>query len=179
MKGRKRLRLGWADGEIDLVPLIDCVFLLLLFFLLCGRLTLDQRPEQITVPPGKTAHPIVKGERPREVISVSGLHGERATLELSGRHFAARPGEDGYAALRALLDHVWDAAEKRPDARSGLQLPQVTVEIRADGDADFRVVQELEQVVADCVDPVSMQAKSGARRPFVDVDFTARKPDGN
>ena len=46
-----------ADAEVDLVPLIDCVFLLLLFFMLCGRIAMDQRAEQITVPPTKTSAP--------------------------------------------------------------------------------------------------------------------------
>ena len=47
--------LAFADADVDLVPMIDCIFLLLLFFMLCGRITIDQRVEQITVPPTKTA----------------------------------------------------------------------------------------------------------------------------
>lgn len=55
---RRHLPLQLADHEIDLVPLIDCVFLLLLFFMLCGHLSVSERAEQITVPPARTAETI-------------------------------------------------------------------------------------------------------------------------
>ena len=66
-------KLEHADAELDLVPMIDCIFLLLLFFMLCGRITMDQRVEQITVPPTKTAQ---KPDNPKDweriVINVFG-----------------------------------------------------------------------------------------------------------
>ena len=68
---RRRLPLHLADYEIDLVPLIDCVFLLLLFFMLCGHLSVTDRVEQITVPPAKTAKSIPPPDRWRhEVINL-------------------------------------------------------------------------------------------------------------
>ena len=61
----RRLTLQFADTEVDLVPLIDCVFLLLLFFMLCGHISVNNRAEQITVPPAKTAQPILPPQQDR------------------------------------------------------------------------------------------------------------------
>src|SRR3954464_8827721 len=69
---KSKRRLEHADAEIDLVPMIDCIFLLLLFFMLCGRITMDQRTEQITVPPTKTANKFTSKEWMRVVINVFG-----------------------------------------------------------------------------------------------------------
>src|SRR3954467_13684697 len=99
MATRRRFRFTWADGEIDLVPLIDCVFLLLLFFLLCGRMTLDQRSEQITVPPAKTARATHHGDLQREIVNVRRM---RDGNEISvGTH--AFSGPEALVGLRALL----------------------------------------------------------------------------
>ena len=52
---RRRLALMQIDDHVDLVPLIDCVFLILLFFMLVGHLSDRSAADSITVPPGKTA----------------------------------------------------------------------------------------------------------------------------
>ena len=60
-----------AEDSLDLVPLIDCVFLLLLFFILCGRISFDQRTEMISVPPTISARNL-KTEPERIIINVYG-----------------------------------------------------------------------------------------------------------
>jgi len=87
-----------------------------------------------------------------------------------------------YAKLRSKLDDVYNHAEKYDDPKkSGCKLPKVVAEIRADCDTEYRVVQEIQQVLSDTIDPNDgMKPKKGATpdtmRPFVNIDFTARKP---
>ena len=181
-----RLHLDQADDHLDLVPLIDCIFLLLLFFMLCGRMSTDQRTEQITVPPTKTAVKFEDKKWPREVINVFGTtkagDPPRNSLRLGTQTFESKGIDDytGYQKLRAILDQIYDRAEKYDDPKgSGMKLPQVIVEIRADGNTEYRVVQEIQQVLTDGMDLTTMQPKKGfdpkTGRPFVNLDFTTRR----
>jgi biopolymer transport protein ExbD len=187
--GKKRgIRLPQADDHIDLVPLIDCVFLILLFFILVGRLSVDQRAEQITVPPTKTAVKFdeTKGKWGREVINVFGSTKDgdppRNTIKLGQYSFSQQGVNDysGYQKLRDLLNSTYDRAEKYEDPKiKGLMLPKVIVEIRADSDAEYRLVQEIQQVLTDTMDLTTMQPKKSfdpkLAKPFVNLDFTTRK----
>ncbi|MBA3709528.1 MAG: biopolymer transporter ExbD [Planctomycetes bacterium] len=186
MRASFKGRLTHADADLDLVPMIDCIFLLLLFFMLCGRISMEERPEQITVPPTKTATTHAK-EWEKAVINVRGgeAGGVATTTITIGPHVFRSVGNGdhrAYAQLRAVLDRMYDRAPKYADAKvAGLRLPKVEIEVRADGDADYRVVQELEQVLADCVDAQTLLPRAGAveqRRPFVHVGFSARLVDG-
>ena len=49
---RKRTALPQADGHLDLVPLIDCVFLILLFFMMTTRFTAEERTLAAVLPTG-------------------------------------------------------------------------------------------------------------------------------
>jgi biopolymer transport protein ExbD len=174
-----------ADADVDLVPMIDCIFLLLLFFMLCGRLTTDNRPEQITVPPTKTATKIDEKSWPREVINVSGStqRGQppRAVFAIGPHRFVAEGWDDyhAYSQVRALFDEVYARADTYADpAPTGLRLPRVLVQIRADADTEYRVVQELQQILSDSIDPATMLPNDTAvRRPFTHIEFTTRRPD--
>jgi biopolymer transport protein ExbD len=189
-KKRRGPKFTFGDAEIDLVPMIDCIFLILLFFMLCGRITIDQRSSQITVPPTKTANKFKDKEGwTRTIINVYGStkYGDppRNTIELPARHqkWNSQGVNDysGYQGLRAALDQIYDKAGKYDDPKkSGMLLPKVVVEIRADADTEYRVVEEIQQVLSDTMDLTNMQPKKGVNikdaRPFVNVDFTARKP---
>jgi hypothetical protein len=182
-----RLHLDQADDHLDLVPLIDCIFLLLLFFMLCGRMSTDQRTEQITVPPTKTAVKFdeSKAKWQREVINIFGTtkagDPPRNSLRLGTKTFISKGIDDytGYQALRAILDQIYDRAEKYDDPKgSGMKLPKVIIEIRADSNTEYRVVQEVQQILTDGMDLTKMQPKKGFDpkngRPFVTLDFTTR-----
>ena len=183
--GRRKLRLPQQDDHLDLVPLIDCVFLILLFFMLVGRLSTDQRTEQITVPPTKTATKFEDNKWSREVINIFGSTKDgdppRNTIRIGNRDFNQTGVADfsGYAAMRLIFDKVYDKAEKYTDPKSGLSLPKVIVELRADADTEYRVVQEMQQVLTDTVDPNNkMQIKKvdpKNMKPFVNIDFTTRR----
>jgi len=186
---KSRFQIEQADADVDLVPLIDCVFLLLLFFMLCGHMTLEQRVEQITVPPTKTAQ---KLDDPKDweriVINVFGStktgSPPRNTIRIDNKNYVSS-GVDSYESyqkLRQVLDVVYDRAAKFEDPKkTGFMLPKVVLEIRADSDTEYRVVQEVQQVVSDSINPFdAMKPKAmtpAQAKPFVFLNFTSRKPD--
>jgi biopolymer transport protein ExbD len=184
---KKRMKLPQADDHLDLVPLIDCVFLILLFFMLVGRLSTDQRTEQITVPPTKTAVKFdeTKSKWRREVINVFGStqtgDPPRNTIKMGTKSFSQTGINDysGYVEMRRILDRIYDGADKYTDPKSKMELPKVIIEIRADADTEYRVVQELQQILTDTVDVSKMQPKQNIDprqlKSFVNLDFTTRK----
>jgi biopolymer transport protein ExbD len=188
--GKSRFKLQQADAEVDLVPLIDCVFLLILFFMLCGHLTLDQRVEQITVPPTKTAQTLQDPEKwERIVVNVFGStksgNPPRNTIRINSINYVSTGVDnfEAYQKLRQVLDQAYDRAEKFPDPKNtGFMLPKVVLEIRADADTEYRVVQEVQQVVSGSINPFDgmkpMTISSPAQaKPFVFLNFTTRKPE--
>ena len=183
-----KLHIEQADDHLDLVPLIDCIFLLLLFFMLCGRMSTDQRTEQISVPPTKTAMKFEDKKWQREVINVFGTtkagDPPRNSLRIGTQTFNSKGINDytGYQQLRTILDQIYDRAEKYDDPKgTGMKLPKVIVEIRADANTEYRVVQEIQQILTDGMDLTNMQPKKGFNplngHPFVNLDFTTRKSD--
>jgi biopolymer transport protein ExbD len=189
-KKHKKKQFKQMGDDLDLVPLIDVVFLILLFFILCGRLTLDQRTEQITVPPTKTAVKLKEmNEWERVIVNVFGSTKSgsppRNTISMPPMQPWVTSGIDdytGYQKLRDALNKVHDKAVKYDDPKgSGMRLPKVIVEIRADADTEYRVVQEIQQVLSDTIDPFNnMLPRQGvdpkSLKCFVNVDFTTRLP---
>jgi len=175
--------------DVDLVPLIDCVFLLLLFFMLCGRMSMDNRAQQITVPPTKTAVKFdPKGHGWGHIVvnvfgSTQSGTPPRNSIRVGKQDFAAKGIDDysAYQGLRTLLDQVYDQAEKYDDPKgTGMKLPKVIIELRADADTEYRVVQEVQQVVTDVMDLTNMQPKKdfnpATQKCFVNINFTTRRP---
>lgn len=188
--GKSRFKLEQSDAEVDLVPLIDCVFLLLLFFMLCGHITLEQRVEQITVPPTKTAQKLEEPEKwERIVVNVFGStktgNPPRNTIRINNVNYVSSGVDnfESYQKLRQVLDQAYDRSEKFPDPKkTGFMLPKVVLEIRADADTEYRVVQEVQQVVSDSINPFdAMKPKAisnpAQAKPFVFLNFTTRKPE--
>jgi biopolymer transport protein ExbD len=176
---RRRFSLPQGDHEVDLVPLIDCVFLLLLFFLLCGHLSVAERAEQITVPPARTAQEIIPPDQWRhEVLNLGGGRQDLPVRIRLGASFdsVGLNHTDGLTRLRALLDRLHAYSATYRDPASGLEIPQVIMELRVDADVPWGAVQEVEQVLADSVDPLTGLSKDGARRPFIHLTFSARDP---
>jgi biopolymer transport protein ExbD len=189
-EGKKgRFHLPQADTEVDLVPLIDCVFLVLLFFMLCGRMAMDARAEQITVPPTKTSSkPVKQAGWGQFIVNVYGMPREggmgRNSIQLGNHKFESKDDGkyEGYQRLRTMLDGIYDRAEKYQDVKNPkMRLPQVVLEIRADADTEYRVVQEIEQVASDAINPFDgMKPRTvpdEQKRSFVILNFTTRKPE--
>ena len=180
----RRLTLQFADTEVDLVPLIDCVFLLLLFFMLCGHISVNNRAEQITVPPAKTAQPINPPQDWRhEIINLGGGRANDANEAVRirlGQAFdsAGLPPYEGLTRLRALLDQLLTMSPTYRDPTSGMLLPQVLIELRIDADVPWLAVQEIQQVLADSIVPATGLPKdiNERRRPFTRIAFSVRDP---
>ena len=186
---KSRFKLEHADADVDVVPLIDCVFLLLLFFMLCGHMSLEQRVEQITVPPTKTAQKLDTPDKwERVVVNVYGSTQSgrplRNTIRINNVNYTSNGADnfESYIKLRQVLDVVYDKAEKFEDPKgTKFMLPKVVLEIRADADTEYRVVQEVQQVVSDSINPsdgMKPKAVSDPKqaKPFVFLNFTTRKP---
>jgi biopolymer transport protein ExbD len=185
---KSRFKLEHADAEVDLVPMIDCIFLLLLFFMLCGRITMDQRVEQISVPPTRTAQEVKNPKQwERIVINVFGStqagSPPRNTIRINNTNYSSLGPDsyESYIALRRVLDKAYDQSTKFPDPKNtGLQLPMIVLEIRADADTEFRVVQEVQQIASDTINPNDgmkpHQVTPATMKPFVFLVFTTRKP---
>jgi biopolymer transport protein ExbD len=187
---KKKFQIPTDDVEVDLVPMIDCVFLLLLFFMLCGHITIEQRVEQITVPPTKTAQKLEDPEKwERVVVNVYGStkagNPPRNTIRVNNVNYVASGVDnfEAYQKLRQVLDAQYDRADKFPDPKNtGFMLPKVVLEIRADADTEYRVVQEVQQVVSDSINPFDgMKPKAisnpAQAKPFVFLNFTTRSPE--
>lgn len=188
-KKKGRLAVPVDDIEVDLVPMIDVVFLLLLFFMLCGHITMETRVEQITVPPTKTAQTPETPEKWERIIvnvfgSTSAGKPPRNTIRVNNVNYVAQGIDnfEAYQKLRQVLDAAYDRAEKFPDPKkTGFMLPKVVLEIRADADTEYRVVQEVQQVVSGSINPFDgmkpMTISSPAQaKPFVFLNFTTRSP---
>lgn len=193
MSGKKRKKhFDTISDELDLVPLIDVCFLILLFFILCGRLTLDQRTEQITVPPTKTAQKLAEiGGWERVVVNVYGStqngkppRNSIAMPPLLPWYSDKVDDYTGYQHLRQELNKIHDKVEKYDDPKgTGMRLPRAIVEIRADAETEYRVVQEIQQVLSDTIDPFNnmlpKNVKPSELKAFVNIDFTTRRPGEN
>lgn len=181
----RKPKLESTETDIDMTPMIDLVFLLIIFFILAGKISNDNRTDQITVPPTTTATKLEPKDR--IIINVFGTTKAgtppRNSIKV-GNHIFSAKGIDDYSAyqqLRAVLDLAYDRADKEPDAKiPGLMLPKVVVEVRADADTEYRVVQEVLQVITDSIDPSNkMLPKTvpvAQMRPFVQINYTSRRP---
>jgi biopolymer transport protein ExbD len=181
-------KLESTSEEIDMTPMIDLVFLLIIFFILAGKISSETRTQQITVPPTKTATKLEVKDR--IIINVFGTTKEgsppRNSIRVGNQTFQAKGVDDysAYSQLRALLDRAYDRADKTPDVKNPkLQIPEVVLEIRADADTEYRVVQEVLQVVTDSVEPDDQMRPNTLApeqlKPFIAINYTTRLPGEN
>lgn len=182
-----------TDEELDLNPLIDVITMLIIFFILGGKMSQDIRTEQITVPPTKTATKLEteNGWR-RLVVNVFGttqtVKGEPSMkIKVGTKEYENKGIDDysGYIALRSLLDaeYVHEANENNlmPDPKgTGMMLPKIVIELRADSNTQYRVIQEIQQIITDSINPNDNmkphQVSPKDLKPFVNINFTSRIP---
>jgi biopolymer transport protein ExbD len=182
LRKRRTLYLLQADEEIDLVPLIDCVFLILLFFMLCGQLTTNDRVEQISVPPAKTAKKIELDQPWRhEVLNIGGGPVSAPVRIRCGTVFdsAGLSEVEGHQRLRRLLDQLYDSSPTDPRSAHA-DRPAVVIELRADSDVPWRTMQTVQQLLADSIDPLTgLPSTSNNRKSFTELLFSTRASDGS
>lgn len=133
------------DVDAGILPLINVVFLLLIFFMLAGRLT-EAAPFSV-VPPVSEQAAAAEAAAPREAAVLVAADGR---LALNGAPMGA-------AALRAALA---DALARRPD------LP---VSLKADGGAEAAEVVAVMESLRDAgVRRLQLYAQAGAQPPRED-----------
>ena len=202
--GKRKAKTKQPDIELDLTPMIDVIFLLIIFFILAGKITSDISNTDITVPPTKTGEEreplegwkIVKvecwGETQDRAHGLAKNFITIGTAATQDNPFVSQGSSaddplafEGYIRLREVLDSYWVRAEKYQDeGYPGLELPKIIIELRADADTEYRVVQEIQQVMSDTI---SVQPDASGRfmrpkdpqKPFVKIRFTTRIPDEN
>jgi biopolymer transport protein ExbD len=180
---RRTFLLPFSDADIDLVPLIDCVFLLLLFFMLCGHLTVTQRAEQITVPPARTAEKIYIDQHWRhEVINFGGERiGDPVRIRFGQSFDSANLSQpEAWRRLRLYLDQLYDSSPSVHHQRTDWpEHKQVIIELRADGEVPWHTIQTAQQILADSIDPITgLPNQRPHRRPFIELLFSTRAEDG-
>ncbi len=189
-------KLSQPDDQIDLTPMIDMIFLLIIFFILAGKITSDMKNEHITVPPTETAEKIeIPDDWGHHVINVFGSSQNEAakglpprnSIQFDGNGAWRSEGSDdmtGYQKLRNMLDDVYNESDHYLDPKTGMfKLPKVIIEIRADADTEYRVIQEVQQICAYTNDPYDMMKPRKPKNPknpaegampFVNLMFTTR-----
>jgi biopolymer transport protein ExbD len=193
IKKHKKLALLMKDDDIDLNPLIDVITMLIIFFILGGKMSQDIRVADITVPPTKTATKLEdEPEWQRLIVNVFGntqtSKGEPTLKIKVGNNEYVSEGIDNFNAyikLRDLLDRTYirEANDNRlmDDPKgTGMRLPKWVIELRADSNTQYRVIQEIQQVITDSINPSDGMkphlVSPKDLKPFVNINFTSRIP---
>ncbi len=166
------------DDDLDLNPLIDVITTLLVFFIIGGRLN-DRVADQITVPPTRTGEPMTATAQQHLRIDLTGdSQGIAIAIGTTHRFAGGALERQPYVDLRELLDRVHERASKR--WQDGVAVADVAIELRADADTPYHMVQEVMAITADAIDPAGATSRAGdeARRPFTDLRFTTRDAGG-
>lgn len=114
------LKKGHAFGVLNLTPLIDVVFLLLIFFLVASRFAEEDRQLEVALPTASEAKPLI--DKPRDFV---------INIDEMGRYFVNE--------TLMTLQEV-DAALDRAMAANPMTQ---TVNIRADKRVDFEYVLQI------------------------------------
>jgi biopolymer transport protein ExbD len=127
---RRDDRLEEADSaDVDIAPLIDVVFLLLVFFMSIWQAAHMEVKAELTLPPGPQANPEIKRDQDRLVINV----------DYQGDYYVS----NRLLSLNQLREQVL-----RPEAarnRDAEGFSTRTVYIRADADIEWQHVREVMQ----------------------------------
>ena len=108
MRRKKRLETG-EDAEVAMSPLIDCVFLLLIFFLVTSMLKRKEMLIPINLP-DQTASTAHTAEDNVLIIGIDSEGQASRPLELEGIN-----GELRYEAIGNLTDYLKNLVEQDPD----------------------------------------------------------------
>jgi biopolymer transport protein ExbD len=131
-----RIDKGRLGGSLELTPMIDVVFLLMIFFLVASKLDEADRSIDVVLPDATAAKPLTS--RPREFV---------VNVDRGGRYYAgARPVE-----LDELRDLLRQAAADNPQRQ--------TVILRADEETAHKfVVAAMDACVQAGIDDYQVQS---------------------
>jgi biopolymer transport protein ExbD len=143
---------GGADDkcEPNLVPLLDVVLQLLMFFMMCVNFVTEQVNEEIKLPYAQSARPMDKGDQDVLFLNLN----ERGELLVPGK-------EEPLSILRTkyyLKTQYKDLAAASPDGKV-----RTVIVIRAHKDADYsQVYQVLQMCKAEGFRKLSLRAMTKA-----------------
>jgi len=132
-----------TDAELDMTPMIDIVFQLIIFFMLITDMT-QKDLELLYLPPAKSASP--DEPDPTKVRPVINILSTGKILVK--RDVIYDPdNDDGYAQLKQFLADMAKRMEKAPlAAGSKVMIPDNAVLIRADQSTPFKHIQKVMEI---------------------------------
>jgi biopolymer transport protein ExbD len=123
---------GGDEGAVpNLIPLLDVVFQLLMFFMMCVNFVSEQTSQNVKLPMAQSARPMDKSEASSVLFLNMNRNGE---LMLPGQDPMSTQGE-----VRFYLKSQFSDAERIEKGKG----PQVSIVIRADEGADYGKVYDL------------------------------------
>ena len=129
---KKRARKSPPSLAIDMTPMIDIVFQLIIFFMIVSEFQ-NMEMEQITLPFALEAKEESKeGQQNRIVVNVN----DKGEIRMMRRHYSSEQ-------LKALLI---ERARNSPKDADGL--PTIAVKLRADAECEYKYVQD---VIVQCM----------------------------
>jgi biopolymer transport protein ExbD len=103
MKIRRRTR--EQDVRLPMAPMIDCVFLMLIFFIMTFKIVLPEGDFNIRMPSAAAARTVEPSETlPLTLVLKAGPSGELADLQIAGRSFGH--GRDAFAQLNQYIRNL-------------------------------------------------------------------------
>jgi biopolymer transport protein ExbD len=124
-----------VKAEPELVPLLDLVFQLIMFFMICVNFVSDQVNEEIQLPIAQSARPMDSTLSDVVVLNMDA----RGTVSSLGADKLATPGAKR-VFLRQYYADAKRAAEDRGDRKGTVK---TTIIVRAHKDATYNQVYEL------------------------------------
>jgi biopolymer transport protein ExbD len=110
-------RRGSEDAEIDITPMIDCVFLLLIFFLVCSTMA---KSTAVQLPPARHGQGV--DEQTSVIITIDGEGGQTKPRIYLGDGTAGQPLPDDHQTQERLIT---EAVEQ------GMQSGKSTILVKA------------------------------------------------
>src|SRR6516164_1892072 len=102
------MQTGEEAGEPNLVPLLDLVFQLIMFFMICVNFVSAQVDEDIKLPVAQSARPMEK----REVVVLFLNMDQNGTVIVAGRPPMRTPGDIGFYLKQQYNDAARTAQEQ-------------------------------------------------------------------
>lgn len=145
MAGRKKHREEVGETRMDMTPMIDCVFQLIVFFFLIIDLQ-NQELELLKLPVAKYAQPDEPPEGARPIVNIN----QDGDVIYRGDVYYDHRDEKNFEKLNELLKYFADSMmEKEYDANLKMSLPDDPLLIRADEFTEMHYVAKVMQACGD------------------------------
>jgi len=134
-----------TDAEMDMTPMIDIVFQLIIFFMLITDMT-QKDLELLYLPAARSASP--DEPDPKKIRPVINIISD-GTILVKREVFYDPENDDGYAELKQFLSDMARKMPKEPlnEAQpNGPQVPANALLIRADQSTPFKHIQKVMEI---------------------------------